>query len=49
MWQDDDGLAESIVSEGVVAGAIQIPGDGEPMILLNEIVTAGYRTIATAS
>jgi antagonist of KipI len=42
-----DGLGESIISEGVVAGAIQIPGDGQPIILLNETVTGGYRKIAT--
>jgi antagonist of KipI len=42
-----DGLRESIISEGVVAGAIQIPGDGQPIILLNETVTGGYRKIAT--
>ncbi|MEE4264673.1 MAG: biotin-dependent carboxyltransferase family protein [Desulfobacteraceae bacterium] len=37
----------SIVSEGVVAGAIQIPGDGKPIIILGETVTGGYRKIAT--
>jgi antagonist of KipI len=42
-----DGLTESIISEGVVAGAIQVPGDGQPIILLNETVTGGYRQIAT--
>jgi len=42
------GLAESIISEGVVAGAIQVPGDRQPIILLNETVTGGYRKIATA-
>lgn len=41
------GLAESIVSEGVVAGAVQVPGDGQPIVLLNETVTGGYRKIAT--
>lgn len=38
---------ESIISEGVVSGAIQIPGDGQPIILLGETVTGGYRKIAT--
>lgn len=38
---------ESIVSEGVVAGAIQVPGDGKPIIILNETVSGGYRKIAT--
>ena len=37
----------SIVSEGVVAGAIQVPGDGKPIIILNETVSGGYRKIAT--
>ena len=37
----------SIVSEGVIAGAIQVPGDGKPIILLNETVSGGYRKIAT--
>jgi antagonist of KipI len=38
---------ESIISEGVIPGAIQIPGDGQPIIILVEIVTGGYRKIAT--
>ena len=38
---------ESIVSEGVVAGAVQVPGDGKPIIILNETVSGGYRKIAT--
>jgi len=37
----------SIISEGVIAGAIQIPGDGQPIIILGETVTGGYRKIAT--
>ena len=41
------GEPESIVSEGVAAGAIQVPGDGKPIILLNETVSGGYRKIAT--
>jgi len=40
-------IAESIISEGVVAGSIQIPGDGKPIIILGETVTGGYRKIAT--
>jgi antagonist of KipI len=40
-------LPESILSEGVVPGAIQIPGDAQPIIILNETVTGGYRKIAT--
>ncbi|MCU0789158.1 MAG: biotin-dependent carboxyltransferase family protein [Verrucomicrobia bacterium] len=41
------GVSESIISEGVVAGAIQVPGDGQPIILLGETVSGGYRKIAT--
>jgi antagonist of KipI len=40
-------LGESIISEGVVPGTIQIPGDGRPIIILSETVTGGYRKIAT--
>jgi len=41
------GAGESIISEGVISGAIQIPGDGQPIIILGETVTGGYRKIAT--
>lgn len=37
----------SIISEGVVPGAVQVPGDGRPIIIMNETVTGGYRKIAT--
>ena len=40
------GAPDSILSEGIVAGAIQVPGDGQPIVLLNETVTGGYRKIA---
>ncbi len=40
-------IEESIISEGVIAGSIQIPGDGKPIIILAETVTGGYRKIAT--
>lgn len=40
-------LEASIISEGVIAGSIQIPGDGKPIIILGETVTGGYRKIAT--
>jgi len=40
-------VQESIISEGVISGAIQVPGDGQPIIILVEIVTGGYRKIAT--
>lgn len=39
--------AESIISEGVIRGSIQVPGDGQPIIILGETVTGGYRKIAT--
>ena len=42
-----DGTSESIISEGVVPGLIQVPGDGQPIIILVETVTGGYRKIAT--
>ena len=40
-------LGDSIISEGIVPGAIQVPGDGQPIILLVETITGGYRKIAT--
>jgi biotin-dependent carboxylase-like uncharacterized protein len=40
-------VAESIISEGVISGSIQVPGDGKPIIILGETVTGGYRKIAT--
>ena len=40
-------LEESIISESLIPGAIQVPGDGKPMIILNELVTGGYTKIAT--
>jgi len=39
-------IEESIISEGVISGSIQIPGDGKPIIILGETVTGGYRKIA---
>ncbi len=39
-------VEESIISEGLLSGAIQIPGDGKPIIILNELVTGGYTKIA---
>jgi allophanate hydrolase subunit 2 len=39
--------AESIISEGVICGAIQVPEDGQPIIILGETVTGGYHKIAT--
>jgi biotin-dependent carboxylase-like uncharacterized protein len=40
-------VEESIISEGLVSGAIQVPGDGKPIIILTELVTGGYTKIAT--
>lgn len=40
-------VGESIISEGVICGTIQVPGDGQPIIILVETVTGGYRKIAT--
>ena len=39
--------AESIISEGLISGSIQVPGDGKPIIILGETVSGGYRKIAT--
>ncbi len=40
-------VEESIISEGLLSGAIQVPGNGMPIIILNELVTGGYTKIAT--
>ncbi len=40
-------VEESIISEGLIAGGIQVPGDGKPIIILTELVTGGYTKIAT--
>ena len=42
-----EGVPESIISEGVIPGAIQVPGDGQPIIILGETISGGYRKIAT--
>ncbi|MGE5255318.1 MAG: biotin-dependent carboxyltransferase family protein [Hyphomicrobiales bacterium] len=41
------GVEESIISEGILPGAIQVPGDGQPIIILGETASGGYRKIAT--
>lgn len=41
------GVEESIISESLIPGSIQVPGDGKPLIILNESVTGGYAKIAT--
>ena len=38
---------ESIISESLIPGSVQVPGDGKPMIILNELATGGYTKIAT--
>jgi antagonist of KipI len=40
-------VEESIISESLIPGSIQVPGDGKPLIILNESVTGGYAKIAT--
>jgi antagonist of KipI len=39
--------SESIISEGLISGSIQVPGGGKPIIILGETVSGGYRKIAT--
>ncbi len=45
--QKIEGMEDSIISEGVISGTIQVPGDGQPIVILGETVTGGYRKIAT--
>jgi biotin-dependent carboxylase-like uncharacterized protein len=41
-------MAPDIPTEGIVSGSIQVPGDGEPIVLLVECqTTGGYAKIAT--
>lgn len=40
-------VEESIISEGMISGSIQVPGDGKPILILTELVTGGYTKIAT--
>jgi biotin-dependent carboxylase-like uncharacterized protein len=40
-------MPDSIISEGLISGSIQVPGDGKPIIILGETVSGGYRKIAT--
>jgi antagonist of KipI len=40
-------VEESIISEGLIPGAIQVPGDLRPIIILTELVSGGYTKIAT--
>ncbi len=43
----DPGRKESIISEPIMPGSVQIPADGHPIILLGEQTTGGYAKIAT--
>ena len=43
----DAGAPESILSEPIVPGNVQIPADGRPIILLTEQTIGGYTSIAT--
>ena len=42
-----EGVPRSIISEPSLSGAVQIPPDGEPIILLVEQTASGYAKIAT--
>ncbi len=41
------GTPDSIISEGILSGAIQLPADGRPIIVLAETASGGYRKPAT--
>lgn len=43
----DEGVPQSIISEPILPGNIQLPADGQPIILLVEQTTGGYTKIAT--
>jgi len=43
----DEGFPQSIISEPAVPGNVQLPADGQPIILLVEQTTGGYTKIAT--
>jgi biotin-dependent carboxylase-like uncharacterized protein len=43
----DDGSPESIVTEPTMPGNVQVPADGQPIILLVEQTSGGYAKIAT--
>ena len=40
-------VEESIILESLILGAIQVTGDGKPIIILMKFVTGGYTKIAT--
>jgi allophanate hydrolase subunit 2 len=35
-------MEKSIISEGILPGTIQVPGDGLPILMLNERTIGGY-------
>ena len=41
-----EGVEKSIISEGIMPGTIQIPGDGQPIIMLYERTIGGYARVA---
>jgi antagonist of KipI len=43
----DKGFPQSIISEPTMPGNVQLPADGQPIILLVEQTTGGYTKIAT--
>ena len=43
----DEGYPKSIISEPTIPGNVQMPADGQPIILLVEQTTGGYTKIAT--
>ena len=43
----DAGAPASIVSEPIVPGSVQVPADGQPIVLLSEQTLGGYAKIAT--
>jgi allophanate hydrolase subunit 2 len=43
----DSGFPQSIISEPTVPGNVQLPADGQPIVLLVEQTTGGYSKIAT--
>jgi biotin-dependent carboxylase-like uncharacterized protein len=43
----DEGFPQSIISEPTVPGNVQLPADGQPIVLLVEQTTGGYSKIAT--
>jgi len=43
------GVEKSIISEGILPGTIQIPGDGLPIIMLNERTIGGYARLGVVA